>query len=85
MIFQTKTGRLKNKKGKYDLLNLEIIYELACKFAYYKKQKISEHLCRHCKFQNERPFPGLRGTLKSGCSLNFSTVKRGAHLKGAFI
>ena len=25
------------------------------------------------------------GLFKSGCSLNFSAVKRGAHLKGAFI
>ena len=37
MIFQTKTERLKNKKGKYDFLHLEIIPECVCKFPYYKK------------------------------------------------
>ena len=30
-----------NKKGKYDLPNLEIITECVCKFP-YKKQRISE-------------------------------------------
>ena len=29
----------KNKKDKYDLLNLEIITECVCKFLYYKKTK----------------------------------------------
>ena len=34
-------SELKNKKGKYDLLNLETITECVCKFPYYKKQRIS--------------------------------------------
>ena len=34
LIFQTKTERLKNKKGKHDLYNLEIITECVCKFPY---------------------------------------------------
>ena len=24
---------------------------------------LNERLCRHCKFPNEHPFPGLRGAL----------------------
>ena len=35
-------SELKNKKGKYDLLNLEIIAECVCKYPYYKKQSISD-------------------------------------------
>ena len=36
-------SELKNKKAKYDLLNLEIITECVCKFPYYKKkQRISD-------------------------------------------
>ena len=35
-------SELKNKKGKYNLLKLEIITECVCKFPYYKKQRISE-------------------------------------------
>ena len=31
-----------SKKGKYDLLKLEIITECVCKFPYYHKQKISD-------------------------------------------
>ena len=42
IIFQTTTRRLKNKKGKYDLLNLEIITERVCKFPYYEKPRISD-------------------------------------------
>ena len=50
-VASTKTQRrtvnilhseLKKKKRKYDLLNLEIITECACKFPYYKKQRISD-------------------------------------------
>ena len=32
----------KNKIGKNDLLNLEIITECVCKFPYYKKQRMSD-------------------------------------------
>ena len=39
IIFQTKTERQKNNKGKYDLLDLEIITECVCKFPCYKKQR----------------------------------------------
>ena len=35
-------SELKNKKGKYGLLNLEIITECVSKFPYYKKQRISD-------------------------------------------
>ena len=34
-----KTDRLKNKKGKYDLFNLKLITECACKFPYLKDNK----------------------------------------------
>ena len=34
-------SKLKNEKGKYNLLNLEIITEYVCKFPYYKKQRIT--------------------------------------------
>ena len=51
----TKTQRSANilhselkQKGKYDLLNLEIIAECACKIPYYKKQRISD--CRKLLF-----------------------------------
>ena len=51
---------------------------------------LNERLCRHCKFPNERPFPGLKGefdggSFKRGRSSNFSTMKRDAHSKEAFI
>ena len=69
-------SEFKNKKGKYDLLHLEIITECVCKFPHYKKERIS----------NERPFPGSRGRpFKPDPSLNFSAFKSGAHSKGAFI
>ena len=52
-------------------------YNVFANFLIIKKQRISrenscsviltnyvnEHLCRHCKFPNECPFPGLRGVL----------------------
>ena len=45
---------------------------------------LNEALCRHCKFLNERPFPGLRRgeerSFKRGRSLNFSAVKRDVYL-----
>ena len=47
---------------------------------------LNERLCRHCKFPDECPFPGLGGrSLKPGCSFNFSAVKRSAHLKGVHL
>ena len=51
---------------------------------------LNERLCRHCKFPNERPFPGLRKGWRGvgggvGRSLSFSAVERGAHSKGALI
>ena len=57
---------------------------------------LNEHLYRHCKCPNERPFPVLRDgsegrggrgeavSFKLGCSLHFSARKRGAQSKGAF-
>ena len=69
----------KNKKDKYELLNLEIITECVCKFLYYKKTKniwLKKALILSflqtiwmsasayiCKFPNEHLFPGLRGLL----------------------
>ena len=41
MIFQTRTEKLKSKKGKYDLLDLEFITECVCEFPYDKKQRVS--------------------------------------------
>ena len=44
---------------------------------------LNDGLWRQCKFRNECLFPGLRGeghSFKPGSSLNFSFVKRGAHL-----
>ena len=35
-------SELKNKKGKYDLLTLEIITERVCKFPYFRKQNKSD-------------------------------------------
>ena len=35
-------SELKNKKGKFDLLHLEIITECVCKFPHYKKERISD-------------------------------------------
>ena len=47
---------------------------------------LNEHLCRLCKFPNERTFPSLSGrSFKPGRSLSFSAVKRSTHSKGAFI
>ena len=48
---------------------------------------LNERLCRHCKFPNERPFPGLRKGWRGvgggvGRSLSFSAVEKGAHSKG---
>ena len=78
MVNLIKTERLKIKKGKYGLLNSEIITKRVCKFPYYKNKEylteenscfiiltkiLNECLCRHCKFPNEHHFLGLTGAL----------------------
>ena len=78
IIFQNKQNTKHKIKRKYDLLNLEVIIECIYKFHYYKKQRyltkenscfviltnyMNERLCRHCKFPNGCPFPGLTGAL----------------------